>query len=85
MVYIRDVADVRDGYNEQTSMVRHDGRKSALVTVLKSGDASTLDIIREVRERLGNVTLPEGLEAVLPVRSVGVRRQCHEAQWSSKA
>ena len=64
-VYIRDVADVRDGYNEQTNLVRHDGRKSALVTVLKSGGASTLDIIREVRERLGNVTLPEGLKLSL--------------------
>jgi multidrug efflux pump subunit AcrB len=61
-VYIRDVADVRDGYNEQTSMVRHDGRKSSLITVLKSGGASTLDIIREVRQRLGNITLPEGLK-----------------------
>ena len=62
MVYIRDVANVRDGYNEQTNMVRHDGRKSALITVLKSGGASTLDIIREVRERLSNVTLPDGLK-----------------------
>jgi multidrug efflux pump subunit AcrB len=62
MVYIRDVANVRDGYNEQTSLVRHDGRKSALITVLKSGGASTLDIIREVRERLSNVALPEGLK-----------------------
>jgi multidrug efflux pump subunit AcrB len=61
MVYISDVADVRDGYNEQTSLVRHDGRKSALITVLKSGGASTLDIIRDVRQRLANVTLPEGL------------------------
>ena len=61
MVYVNDVADVRDGYNEQTSLVRHDGRKSALITVLKSGGASTLDIIREVRQRLSNVTLPEGL------------------------
>ncbi len=61
MVYINDVADVRDGYNEQTSLVRHDGRKSALITVLKSGGASTLDIIRDVRQRLSNVSLPEGL------------------------
>ena len=45
MILIRDVADVRDGYNEQTNLVRHDGRKSALLTVLKSGGASTLDII----------------------------------------
>jgi multidrug efflux pump subunit AcrB len=61
-VYINDVADVRDGYNEQTSLVRHDGRKSALITVLKSGGASTLDIIRAVRERLSNVALPQGLK-----------------------
>ncbi|HVY05226.1 MAG TPA: efflux RND transporter permease subunit [Burkholderiales bacterium] len=61
MVYINDVADVRDGYNEQTSLVRHDGRRSALITVLKSGAASTLDIIREVRQRLANASLPEGL------------------------
>lgn len=61
-VTIGDVATVRDGYNEQTSLVRHDGRKSSLVTVLKSSGASTLDIIRQVRERLGNVKLPEGLK-----------------------
>lgn len=62
VTYIRDVATVRDGYNEQTSLVRHDGRKSSLLTVLKSGSASTLDIIREARERLGKVELPEGLK-----------------------
>lgn len=61
MVYIRDVATVRDGYNEQTSLVRHDGRKSSLITVLKSSGASTLDIIGQVRERLGRVELPQGL------------------------
>lgn len=62
VVYIRDVASVRDGFNEQTSLVRHDGRKSSLLTVLKSGGASTLDIVRQVRERLGRVALPEGLK-----------------------
>jgi len=61
MVTIRDVATVRDGYNEQTSLVRHDGRKSSLITVLKSSGASTLDIIRQVRERLANVEMPDGL------------------------
>ncbi|MBM3393241.1 MAG: efflux RND transporter permease subunit [Betaproteobacteria bacterium] len=61
-LFIKDVADVRDGYNEQTSLVRHDGRKSALVTVLKSGGASTLDIVRQVRERLGQVELPKGMQ-----------------------
>ena len=62
VIYIRDVASVRDGFNEQTSLVRHDGRKSSLLTVLKSGGASTLDIVRQVRERLGRVNLPEGLK-----------------------
>ncbi|MEO8040445.1 MAG: efflux RND transporter permease subunit, partial [Betaproteobacteria bacterium] len=62
VTYIHDVATVRDGYNEQTSLVRHDGRKSSLLTVLKSGSASTLDIIAQARERLGKVELPEGLK-----------------------
>lgn len=62
VVTIGDVATVRDGYNEQTSLVRHDGRKSALLTVLKSGGASTLDIIRQIRDRLGKVNLPEGMK-----------------------
>jgi len=62
VIYIRDVATVRDGYNEQTNLVRHDGRKSSLLTVLKSGGASTLDIIRQIRDRLGKVDLPEGLK-----------------------
>ena len=62
MVYIRDVADVRDGYNEQTNLVRHEGRKSTLLTVLKSGEASALDIIREAKQRLAEVPLPGDLK-----------------------
>jgi len=61
IIHINDVADVRDGYNEQTSLVRHDGRKSALLTVLKSGGASTLDIVRQAREEIANFPVPEGL------------------------
>jgi multidrug efflux pump subunit AcrB len=61
IIHINDVADVRDGYNEQTSLVRHDGRKSALLTVLKSGGASTLDIVRQAREEIANFPAPEGL------------------------
>ncbi|MEO6023307.1 MAG: efflux RND transporter permease subunit, partial [Burkholderiales bacterium] len=62
MIYIRDVADVRDGYNEQTNLVRHEGRKSTLLTVLKSGEASALDIIREAKQRLAEVPLPGDLK-----------------------
>jgi multidrug efflux pump subunit AcrB len=62
LITIGDLGDVRDGYNEQTSLVRNNGAKSSLVTVLKSGGASTLDLIREVRKRLANVHLPEGMK-----------------------
>ena len=62
MVYIRDVADVRDGYNEQTSLVRYDGQKSALLTLLRTGGASTLDVVSKAREELSALVLPEGLK-----------------------
>ncbi len=42
-VYLRDVAHVRDGFAVQTNMVRQDGRRSVLLTVIKKGGASTLD------------------------------------------
>src|SRR6267378_3477992 len=45
VTYIRDVAHVRDGYSPQTNMVRVDGRRSVLMSVLKTGKASTIDII----------------------------------------
>src|SRR5438477_414464 len=44
MVYIRDVAHVRDGFAVQTNVVRKDGSRSALLTILKNGGASTVDI-----------------------------------------
>ncbi|MGA8143511.1 MAG: efflux RND transporter permease subunit [Candidatus Acidiferrales bacterium] len=51
-VYIRDVAFVRDGYPPQTNIVRVDGSRSVLMSVLKSGDASTLDIISGIKAKL---------------------------------
>ena len=62
--YIRDVAQVRDGYSVQTNIVRENGRRSALVTVLKNGQASTLDIVKAVKKLLPTILagLPAGLE-----------------------
>jgi len=54
-VYIRDVAHVRDGFTPQHSMVHVDGKRGALLSVMKSGDASTLDVVRQVRDRLPSV------------------------------
>ena len=51
-IYIRDVAHVRDGNPPQTNIVTVDGQRAALMTVMKLGKTSTLDIINELKERL---------------------------------
>ncbi len=63
-VYIRDVAQVRDGSAPQTNIVRQNGTRGALVPVLKSGNASTLDVIKRIRAVLPRVrsTLPPELD-----------------------
>ncbi len=64
MVYVRDVANVRDGFAVQTNIVSQNRIRSALLTVLKSASASTLDIIKRVKEALPRIqaTLPKELE-----------------------
>ncbi len=63
-VYIRDVAHVRDGFAVQTNIVAQNRTRSALLTVLKSAGASTLDIIKRVKEALPRIqaTLPKELQ-----------------------
>src|ERR1700687_97239 len=62
-VYMRDVAQVRDGYQVQTNIVRSDGKRSALLTVLRHGGASTLTVVDDVKKLLPAVeaTLPSSL------------------------
>ncbi|BAC88817.1 efflux RND transporter permease subunit [Gloeobacter violaceus] len=66
-VYIRDVAQVRDGYAVQTNVVRQDGRRSSLLTVIKNGGASTLDVVERIKAALPRIqaTLPPELEVKL--------------------
>ena len=52
VIYIHDVAHVRDGFPPQTNIVRVNGQRAALLTVLKTGNASTLDIISRIKEEL---------------------------------
>ena len=52
VIYIRDVAHVRDGNPPQTNIVRVDGQRSALMAIMKIGSASTLDIIAGVQKKL---------------------------------
>jgi multidrug efflux pump subunit AcrB len=63
MVYIRDVAQVRDGFAVQNNIVNQDGRRSTLITILKSGGASTLDIVKRVKAALPRIqaSLPNSI------------------------
>src|SRR5881628_2695431 len=59
-IYLRDVANVRDGFAPQTNIVRRDGSRGTLVTILKTGTASTLNVVAGIRALLPRVlpTLP---------------------------
>jgi multidrug efflux pump subunit AcrB len=63
-IYVHDVAHVRDGFSPQTNIVRRNGQRSALLSILKIGDTSTLDIVKQVRDMLPKIaaTLPPQLK-----------------------
>ena len=63
-IYLRDVAHVRDGFAPQTNIVRLDGQRGALVSILKTGRGSTLDIVSGARNLLPQMasTLPPDLK-----------------------
>ena len=52
VIYVRDVAHVRDGNPPQTNIVRVNGRRAILMAIMKTGSSSTLDIIRDVQTKL---------------------------------
>ena len=62
-IYLREVAHVRDGFSPQTNIVRVNGRRGVLMSVYKSGAASTLDIVDRVKSTLQSYSssLPESL------------------------
>src|SRR6202012_1335307 len=64
MVYIRDVATVRDGNPPQTNIVHVDGNRSVLMMVLKAGSVSTLDIIAGIKQKVQEYksSLPDALK-----------------------
>src|SRR5579863_8224809 len=76
VIYIRDVAHVRDGNPPQTNIVRVDGRRGVLMNILKTGSASTLDIIKGVQDKLASIKgqLPPQLDiSALSDQSIFVR------------
>jgi multidrug efflux pump subunit AcrB len=64
LIKISDVASVRDGFSPQTNIARQDGQRGVLLSVLKNGNASTLEIVSRLRALLPAVaqTLPEDLK-----------------------
>jgi multidrug efflux pump subunit AcrB len=61
IVYVRDVATVSSGYAFQTNVVRQDGHRGVLISVLKAGNASTLSVVKGIR-----ALLPRVLQIVPP-------------------
>src|SRR6202035_393134 len=64
-VYLKDVANVRDGYGVQSNMVRTNGTRGALITIMRNGQASTLDIVNQVK-----AALPKILASIPPAVKV---------------
>jgi multidrug efflux pump subunit AcrB len=68
-IYVRDVAQVRDGYLPQQNVVRQDGVRGALLTILKTGTASTLDVIESVKAAMPRIK--SGIDSAIELREFG--------------
>ena len=76
VIYVRDVAHVRDGSPPQTNIVRYEGHRAALLNILKTGTSSTLDVINGIKKKLPRMQslLPPDLKIeVLGDQSLFVR------------
>jgi multidrug efflux pump subunit AcrB len=54
-IYLHDVGHVRDAWAVQQNIVRADGKRSVLITIIKNGDASTLDVVNAVKAALPDI------------------------------
>jgi len=80
-IFMRDVAQVRDGSAPQINVVHVDGQRSALMTVLKSGSASTLAIVDGIKDQLPDVMV--GLPDALEITPIGDQSELVKAAVSS--
>jgi multidrug efflux pump subunit AcrB len=64
-IYMRDVAQVHDGYAVQQNIVRFNGQRATLLSILKGGGASTLDIVKRIKQRIEQIRpgFPAGFDA----------------------
>lgn len=80
VVFVKDVANVHDGYIPQLNVVNKDGRRAVLFNILKNGDASTLAVVNRIKEalpRINKMVPPECHITILTDQSVFVR-ECVE-------
>ncbi len=66
-IYLRDVAHVRDGFRPQTNVVMSNGQRGVLMSIYKTGNASTLSIVDRVKKTLIDYkpSLPDGLDMTM--------------------
>jgi multidrug efflux pump subunit AcrB len=69
VIYLRDVASVSDSYAPQTNIVRQEGRRGVLLSILKAGSASTIDVVAGIRETL--VRAAQTLPPNLNIKAIG--------------
>ncbi|HEV1286429.1 MAG TPA: efflux RND transporter permease subunit [Bryobacteraceae bacterium] len=75
-IYLRDLSSVSDSFQVQTNIVRQDSHRGVLVTVLKSGNASTLDVVKGIRQllpRVASIAPPDLRMVPLADQSIFVR------------
>jgi CzcA family heavy metal efflux pump len=80
VVYIKDVAQVHMGYAVQTNIVRENGQRGALLTVLKNGKTSTLEIVSQTKALIPRLTAGLGNLTITPLfdQSIFVRDSINE-------
>ncbi len=86
-VYMKDVAQVRDGFSVQTNIVRTNGARGVLMTVTRNGKASTLAIVNAVKAALPRIlsTVTPGAEGDDAGRSVDLRARLHSRRGARGA
>lgn len=81
LVRLRDVAEVEDGFADQTTIVREGGEPSVVFEVLKASGANTVEVAESVRERLAALAMPEGVQAsVIIDQSEFIVENAHEVE-----
>ena len=84
-IYVHDIGNVRDGFPPQTNIVRVDGQRASLMTIQKTGNASTLDIISNVRAQLPQIAaqLPPALQ-IRPIADQSIFVNRRSAGWCAR-